>query len=348
MSKTLEFPATIGPFTMQSADVAGAFNAFYRQHQFPKPDPESDENSMAGMDPSRAGISGNEMVFCQLSPLHRITLDGEAKAAANIPEAAVFFAWAYPVVLTSEHNSRGAQPTQRAFLDYGGYTYFNEQRDVVQTNCISPAPLGTPGLSFGRPQILTEKVCQTLTRQGRFQEITLDALAQKGATHFAWIRPGEFRDDIASNDGCFAYKFAGAPARYFPVVSNQVFTKDMLEEDLDENEAWVVLRDFRKNPEIEKVLVFDKSRSISENLEQNPNMSNNVSSSNNQSYGNEVADAFEGNDIHICLAKDSNGENTISYEEWMKLTDQGTVADPWIISVRGQLNSNFGNDVCER
>merc|ERR1719379_3410305 len=107
----------IGPFTMQSADVAGAFNAFYRQHtDFPKPDPESNENSMAGMDPSRAGISGNEIVFCQLSPLHGITLDAEAKVAANIPEESKYFAWAYPVVLTSEHGSRGTQNAQRAFL----------------------------------------------------------------------------------------------------------------------------------------------------------------------------------------------------------------------------------------
>lgn len=309
---------------MQSADVAGAFNAFYRQHtDFPKPDPESNENSMAGMDPSRAGISGNEIVFCQLSPLHRITLDVEAKDAANIPRDANYFAWAYPMVLTQEHSSVGAQSAQRAFLDYGGYTYFNENRDVVQTNSIIPSPLGTPGLVFGRPQMLPANVSEILTRQGRFQEITLEVLAQKGATHFAWIRPQEFSDSVACADGCFAYKFAGDLPKYFPVVNHHVFTKEMLEEVLDENEAWVVIRNFCQKPEVEQLQVFDKKKSLSENLEQNPNMTS-----------DEPIDAADGSDRKISIGKDNKNSVVHTYEEWAKLPDQGTVSDPWIISIR--------------
>jgi len=32
-------------------------------------------------------------------------------------------------------------------------------------------------------------VAEALSRQGRFQEVTFEALLQKGATHFAWLRP---------------------------------------------------------------------------------------------------------------------------------------------------------------
>jgi len=81
MAAVLDFPVCVGPFTMSPARLAGAFNAFYRQHQFPKPDPTSDENSMAGLDPSAAGQGMRDIVFGQISPLHEITLDEETKAA---------------------------------------------------------------------------------------------------------------------------------------------------------------------------------------------------------------------------------------------------------------------------
>jgi len=192
---TLEFPVSIGPFTMARANLAAAFNSFWTQHNFPRPDPASDENSMAGMNPHSAGMGDGEIVFCQLSPLHAITLDTETKAAANIPTNATSFAWAYPMVLESGVRRPRGEP-EAAFLDYGGYMYFDDHRMVVGTNAIVPAPLGTLGLMFGRPQPLAENIAATLTRQGRFQEITLKPLADKGASHFAWIRPGEFADEV--------------------------------------------------------------------------------------------------------------------------------------------------------
>merc|ERR1719482_726345 len=45
------------------------------------------------MDPYAAGMGESDIVFCQLSPLHPITLDAETKVAANIPAAAIHFAW---------------------------------------------------------------------------------------------------------------------------------------------------------------------------------------------------------------------------------------------------------------
>merc|ERR1719491_1117599 len=143
------------------------------------------------MDPQAAGMGGAEMVFGQISPLHAITLDSETKVVANIPKSATFFAWAYPMVL--EPGCRGPTGVAEAsFIKYGGDIYFNDHRNVVGTNCISPASLGTLGLMFGRQQRLPASVAEEMTKQGRFQEITLEALSSKGATHFGWIRPGEF------------------------------------------------------------------------------------------------------------------------------------------------------------
>jgi len=192
--------------------------------------------------------------------------DTETKAAANIPAEATCFAWAYPMVLEP-----GTQRPQRAeiasFIDYGGYIYFDDNRNVVGTNAIVPAPLVTLGLMFGRPQPLPENIVDRLTKQGRFQEISLASFADKGATHFAWIRPGEFSNEIASSDGCFAYTFKDCTTKYYPVVNKPVFTKELLDEELDEHESWVVVR--TTFPSVESSIVYDKRKTLEENLYSN-------------------------------------------------------------------------------
>jgi len=311
MATTLEFPATIGPFTMARAGLAGAFNSFWTQHSFcPKPDPASDENCMAGLNPHAAGMGDGDIVFCQLSPLHAITLDTETKVAANIPVDATFFAWAYPMVLEDGvQQPRGA--TEAAFLEYGGYIYFNDNRSVVGTNAIVPAPLGTLGLMFGRPQPLQDHIVDLLTKQGRFQEITLKPLADKGATHFAWIRPGEFSHDIANADGSFAYRFQHDPPIYFPVVNQPIFTKELLEENLEEAEAWVVVR--YSKPALESAIIFDKSKTLVENV---------CNNAHGLHVSGEVSLTRIGRDKHPSL--------TMTYEEWASSRDQATLEDPFV------------------
>jgi len=315
MASPPEFPATIGPFLMSSANLARAFNSFYSQHSFiPRPDPSSSENSMAGMDPNAAGMGQGEIVFCQLSPLHAITLDAETKKAANIPAAAVHFAWAYPLVLEpGVQRPRGA--AEAAFVEYGGYIYFDDHRSVVGTNSIAPAAFGTLGLMFGRPQPLPEGVVDTMTKQGRFQEVTLDPLKNKGATHFGWIRPTEFPDDVASADGCFAYKFADG-AKYFPVVSKPVFTKELLEEELDDSEAWVAVRGATRKPSAEVVIVFDKAKTFEENIY-------------NNSHGVQVSESI----ADVRIGRDSQRVHNMGYGEWQGSAEQGTISDPWIFNL---------------
>lgn len=264
---------------------------------------------MTGLNPHHAGISFEEIIFCQLSPLHLITLDPETKAAANIPATATYFAWAYPVVmLEGMLPPRGA--AEAAFMEYGGYIYFNNACDVVGTNSIMPAPVGTLGLMFGRAQPLSNNVADMLMKQGRFQEITLAALADKGATHFAWIRPGEFATEVASTDGCFAYMFRDDSPKYFPVVSKPVFTKELIAEELEDTEAWVVFR--TPTPSVEVAIIFDRSKTLEENVF-------------NNSHGVQVPSDLS----EVSIGRDGQPGLAMIYEEWSRSADQGSLADPF-------------------
>lgn len=310
---------SIGPFNMSSVNLVDAFNRFYRRHQFPKPDPASDENCMAGMD---TGVAGGDIIFCQLSPLYMITLDTETKQAVSIPVAATHFAWSYPMVKDpgTPQNLLG-RANEDAFLEYGGYVYFDGAQNVVGTNSINPAALGALGLMFGRAQILPPSVEESLTRQGRFQDITLNFLAQRGATHFAWIRPLEFSGRVASPDGCFAYKLSDGSSKYFPVVGRPIFTQDLLEKVLEGNEAWVVVRN--RMPEVEVPVVFDKTKSFVDNIATN-------------AHAETVADPR----AVITVGKDSD-DFPIPYAQWQATRDPGTIAGPWI--VRTFLESGEGS-----
>jgi hypothetical protein len=319
----LEFPATIGPFTMVSTNrIAIALNAFYRQHQFPKPDPTSSENSMAGLDPGAAGLGYGEIVFCQLSPLHRITLDEETKVAANIPKDASHFAWAYPAVEDGSGRP-GASSAEGAFLEFGGYVYFNHNKDAVGANSIRPAAIGTLGLMFSRPQILAQEVVNSLTQQGRLQEVTLDVLACKGATHFAWIRPDEFSQSMFCPDGAFAYMFADGPATFFAVVNKPVFTQDLLAEELDEKDSWVVVRNAVAVPYLENLLIFNKKKTLRQNLDS-------VDATSNFRVAAEMTGAY--------VTRDSQSNLEMTYQDWSLSDEAGTIADPWVIHM---VNERF-------
>jgi len=308
----LDFPVSVGTFTMSGCKVSGAINAFYTQNpEFPRPHPDNAEPSMAGLDPHACGLSSGEIIFCQLSPLFRITLDEEGKDAANIDRAATFFAWAYPAVEAAFMTGSSAEAT---FLKFGGYVYFDRDSRAIQTNSIAPAALGSLGLTFGRAQILPQGAMEMLTRQGRFQEVTLPPLVSAGATHFAWVRPHEFAETVASEDGAFAYKFQSAPPKYFPVVNSPVFTPAMLEEQLDDNEAWTVVRP--SHPTIEKVVMFDKEKDFNGNMRDNSQISGLVAA-----------------EDECVMASREGRPDAISYAEWKANTDTGSIGDPWILTI---------------
>lgn len=224
----LEFPNTVGPFVMVNAQMAGALNEYFRHPQVCKPDLQSQSSFMVGLSPCHIGVGDGEFLFCHCSPLHPTTLSPATRAAAGIPELAKFFAWSYPAELAGELRGRiisTLNGPERAFLEYGGYVYFDSELNVVGTTSISPTSAGT-GLIFGRPLPLAEGVAAALFRQGRFQEVTLEALKSKGATHFAWLRPKEFASHgLDCPSGGFAYKFdSGEQHRYFPLAGKPVLS----------------------------------------------------------------------------------------------------------------------------
>eukprot|EP00913_Durusdinium_trenchii_P018752 g17622.t1 len=214
----LEFPNTVGPFVMvKAAQFPRVFNEFFSLPHAKKPDPNSETSFMVGVQPCEIGLEEGEFLFCHCSPLHPTTLSTATRAAAGIPKSAAYFAWAYPV----------------------------DKSKHPELWPLSPTSVGT-GLLFGGSSPLPEEVSEALSRQGRFQEVTLEALLRKGATHFAWLRPKDHGDPLrlrAVHDqshfifrcicfdqefsscglhcpsGAFAYKFAdGEEARYFPVA----------------------------------------------------------------------------------------------------------------------------------
>mmetsp|Transcript_48357 Transcript_48357/g.104141 ORF Transcript_48357/g.104141 Transcript_48357/m.104141 type:complete len:331 (-) Transcript_48357:341-1333(-) len=315
----LTFPVSLGPFTMQPvARMGDAINSFYSQFQgmVVRPSAESDDNSMGGIDPGRLGWGLFEVLFAQFSPLHRLTLSDEGKEAALIPKLATYFAWAYPAVLQEGLPGRASE-AEKAFLEFGGYVYFDDRSQVVGVNCIAPAPLGTPGLSFGRPQPLPATVAERLTQAGRFQEVSLEFLTQRGATHFAWIRPQEFGDDVANPNGSFAYKFAGSRPRYFPVVNEPSFTKDLLSEELDDSEVWICVR-IAKPPSIDKLAILDRDSlsSLAQAAARCPAFAEVIGSA-----------PGEGS---VMIYKDSDLETTMNFQDWLSHTEGADIADPWI------------------
>jgi len=312
MAAAFGFPDSVGPFLTTPCRIAPGINAFYRQNEFPKPDPASDEPSMAGVDPQAAGMGIGDILFCQLSPLYQITLDAETKAAANIPGTATHFAWCYPAVGAEMIPGSSAEAM---FLKLGGYLYFDSSRSAVGANAIQPAALGTLALMFGRAQPLPAATEEMLTKQGRFQDVTLDALTVHGATHFAWIRPQEFNTQVAAPDGAFSYKFAGGGAKYFPVVGTPIFTPEMLEEELDDTEAWVVVR--IGEPQVERVVMFNKEADFNTNTTQQ-----------------KLEGLAQANDDQVTCTLGQQVD--IPYSEWKATQSSGSIADPWILTVRLQ------------
>jgi len=233
----------------------------------------------------------------------------------GIPSDATFFAWAYPVVEDVGSPIRFREDASGAFMRYGGFLYFDRDSSVVGANGIAPGPPGSRGLVFSWPQPLPDTVTECLTLQGRFQEVTLDVLVSKGATHFAWIRPNEFQDQLASANGAFAYKFSMGGHRYFPVTDKPVYNPELLKEELESTEAWVIIRNAQTTPSLEVLQIFDRTLTFEENAHNNENS--------NQVEIETVRD----------LSVQRGDDLPMSYAQWMLASGCGSPAQPWIITL---------------
>ena len=89
--------------------------------------------------------------------------------------------------------------------------------------------LGT-GFTFERPQPWPHECTKALVQENRFQKVTIEPLAAKGARYFAWIHAGEEikcesgSHRMLNEHGAFAYLFHEDPLEwdgrdvFFPIA----------------------------------------------------------------------------------------------------------------------------------
>mmetsp|Transcript_65535 Transcript_65535/g.166007 ORF Transcript_65535/g.166007 Transcript_65535/m.166007 type:complete len:1320 (+) Transcript_65535:261-4220(+) len=140
------------------------------------------------------------------SPMFALNFDTypeEIRRAALIPMKATKFAYLY-----------GAP---------GGFVYFEKVGDedrVLAVNAID-FTFQNCALSFGEQRKLTAKACKKLERDGRWFEVNVHQLREKGAVKYSFVGPEEvLADDFtAEPGGGYCYLFADQQySRYFPIV----------------------------------------------------------------------------------------------------------------------------------
>jgi hypothetical protein len=158
----------------------------------------------------------------QASPPHTITLSAQGRRFAGIPPTAVNVIWAYPLVGMAETSQKfelDLSDPALLFVTFGGYIYCDADMKVVSTSAIASGE----DLHFSAPKPWRAKFTRGLAQSGRFQSITINALAEAGAKYYCWLHAGEVltcpRDEYASSDeadveqwevsthGAFAYLF---------------------------------------------------------------------------------------------------------------------------------------------
>eukprot|EP00756_Hemistasia_phaeocysticola_P066290 Hpha_TRINITY_DN9133_c0_g1::TRINITY_DN9133_c0_g1_i2::g.94511::m.94511 len=162
-----------------------------------------------------------------MSPPSPVTLPSRERDLLGIPRTATHFAWAYPPStphgfdgISSELRRASLTSPGLRFCLLGGYMYFSMRRvddagvnlEAVLAIRVTSA-LGSQTarglLKFCAPVPWPASATKALLSAGRFQEVTLPSLRQKGARWYAWIRPDEIVDPSAPPPahGAFAYLF---------------------------------------------------------------------------------------------------------------------------------------------
>jgi len=134
----------------------------------------------------------DEEQYGSLSPPHRLTLTVDNKRKAHIPDAAASFVWAYPLAGIGEMKDKrrtqlATKNSSMCLLLFGGYLYFDANGTFLQANAIAPGA----GLYFSSPQEWRHEFTNVLSRDGRFQEITIASMKDQGAVYYCWLLPGE-------------------------------------------------------------------------------------------------------------------------------------------------------------
>ena len=176
-----------------------------------------------------------------LTPAARVTLPAESRAAAGVPAAAAWFAFAHPPVGTADLSEQKLEELSESgmaepwlhFLTLGGFCYFDDQRRLLAVNAVTApeqegvlgaaahAHGGRTSLSFDGPLDADGRVLNALHKQSRLHDVTIPGLLAAGAARYAWLNPGEQAGGVPASiaaaweHGAFLYAppadDAGAP-----------------------------------------------------------------------------------------------------------------------------------------
>lgn len=132
----------------------------------------------------------------KINPLQPLDcLDDEEEDNIGAPIAASYFTWSTPVPIDFNLGSEdivaevaNAGSPEVAFVLRGGFVFCDEVSAICGVCTITPGSPGT-GLQFGKP--LPWKSEWTAALETRFSRITIQALKEKGACHYCWVRPDE-------------------------------------------------------------------------------------------------------------------------------------------------------------
>lgn len=155
------------------------------------------------------------------SPASIIPMDDHTRKIANIPDDAVFFAWAYPISgldTVSDMVKRKLDPSHPtvSFVLFGGFMFFNEDGKLLQANGIYSGN----NISFSEPkELLYSDVCTTLGGSGRLQDVASQELLDINVDKFCWIYPNEKigLDKVAPYGG-FLYVYKDMKVQLFEII----------------------------------------------------------------------------------------------------------------------------------
>lgn len=161
------------------------------------------KNRSEALEQITGNLGKDGRLHSHISPIERVNLPPHAKEALSVPQAATYFAWAYPFRSDFRlQHDRNAPALRREpsspelamdpdvmFLTVGGYVYFDKDFAVLQMNCVIPDEEGI--LRFGPARVWRPEWTAKLRRRRRFRPVTLRKLLQAGAMEFCWVRPNE-------------------------------------------------------------------------------------------------------------------------------------------------------------
>lgn len=152
---------------------------------------------------------------CTISPAAWVSLDGEGRNLARVPEGTASFVWIYPGEL--ESSTEGLPELSEAevsLLTIGGFAHFDVEERLLSINAVS---MKRPDTSEGRPALVQLGVAMAVSERealalpsSRWAKVTAAHMRARGARRYAFVTPQEkLVDRRLSTSSGFLYEMAG-------------------------------------------------------------------------------------------------------------------------------------------